>query len=69
MQENTQLKEKIEELTKTKQAAEANLGAFGEKGSSLEELQETLRDYQGKITQSESRIKELEQLKSSRIQL
>jgi len=64
-QENTQLKEKIEELTRTRQDLEANLGAFGEKGSSLEELQETLRDYQGKITQSESRIKELEQLKSS----
>jgi len=64
-QENTQLKEKIEELTKNRQAAEANLGANKNEGLSLEKLQETLKDYQEKIAQSETKIKELEQLKSS----
>ncbi len=48
-QENTQLKEKIKELTRTKQDLEVGLGAFKEKGSSLEELQEALKEYQGKI--------------------
>ena len=65
MQENTQLKEKIEELTKNKQALETNLGAFKNEGLSLDKLQATLKDYQEKITQSETKIKELEQLKSS----
>jgi chromosome segregation ATPase len=64
-EENTQLKEKIEELSKSKQALEANIGAFKEEGLSLEKLQETLKDYQEKISQSETKIKELEQLKSS----